>query len=254
MTWRLLHAEHGRHARIGVLEVDGPFIPGAGAEDLGEPGLGLGPATLVVLRCLGLRLQAELADQRGVKPRFDSAHGHVLAVCRLVDLVVRRPGIREVRARCRRPAALRHQAVEHRRQQRRAVRDRRVHDLTASTARHGEQRADDAVREDQPAAAHVADQVHRRQWPLALPGHLVEGAGQGDVVDVMPGRRRQRAVLPPAGHPAENQPRVTREADIGPQAKAFHDPGPESLDEGIGLRDHVQQQFGRPRRLEVDPE
>src|ERR1700722_15462479 len=63
MTGRLLHAEHGRHARIGVLEVGGPFIPGAGAEDLGEPGLGLGPATLVVLRFLGLRLQTELADQ-----------------------------------------------------------------------------------------------------------------------------------------------------------------------------------------------
>ena len=40
------------------------------------------------------------------------------------------------------------------------------------------------------------------------PAERVQRAGDRDVVDVVPGGRRQRAVLAPAGHPRVDQPRV----------------------------------------------
>lgn len=60
-------------------------------------------------------------------------------------------------------------------------------------------------------------------------------AGDGDVVDVVPGRRGERAVLAPAGHPAVDEPFVHRVQVGGPDAEPFRHPGPEHLDHHVGV-------------------
>ena len=70
------------------------------------------------------------------------------------------------------------------------------------------ERGGDAEGEQHPAAAEVADQVQRRDRPLPRPPDGPQGAPDGDVVDVVPGRTGPRAVLAPAGHPAVDEARV----------------------------------------------
>lgn len=58
-----------------------------------------------------------------------------------------------------------------------------------------------------------------------------EHARGRDAVDVVAGGLSKRTVLTPPGHPAEDQTRVSRQADGGPEAQPFHDPGTVSLDQ-----------------------
>ena len=58
----------------------------------------------------------------------------------------------------------------------------------------------------------------------------------------MPGRLRQRAVLPPAGHPPEDQPGIACKTGVGPKAELFHHAGAKPFDQGVG---GVDQAFGR---------
>src|SRR5439155_353840 len=70
------------------------------------------------------------------------------------------------------------------------------------------QPAGDAEAEQHAAAAEVAHQVERRHRRLAFSSESVQHAGEGDVVDVVAGARRERPALAPAGHAAVNQARV----------------------------------------------
>ncbi|KAG1183377.1 hypothetical protein G6F35_015362 [Rhizopus arrhizus] len=81
--------------------------------------------------------------------------------------------------------------------------------------------------------------------------HGVQGAGDGDVVQIMAGRLRQRTVLPPAGHASVHQPRIARQAFVGPQAQPFHDARPEPFEQGVGLVQQPQYDIGRAGLLEV---
>ena len=132
---------------------------------------------------------------------------------RLVDLVEVRAGVEQVGARaprstCRRRArpwisvASSDGAVDH----------RRVDDLALARALRLEHRADHAEGQQHPAAAEVADQVQRRQRPLAGASDRAEDAGERDVVDVVAGDRRERPVLAPAGHAAVDEPGLRAEA------------------------------------------
>ena len=48
------------------------------------------------------------------------------------------------------------------------------------------------------------------------------------------GRLRQGPVLPPAGHPAINQPRIGLETDLGPESEPLHHARAKAFDHGIG--------------------
>ncbi len=82
--------------------------------------------------------------------------------------------------------------------------------------------------------------------------HAEQGAGDRDVVHVVPGRRRQRAGLAPAGHPAVDQPRVALEAHIGAEAEPLGGAGAHPLDEHVGLRDQVEHGRDRLGVLQVE--
>ena len=60
-----------------------------------------------------------------------------------------------------------------------------------------------------------------------------EGARNRDVVDVVPRFLGERPVLPPAGHPAVDEPGVAGETGLGAEAEALGDPRPEALDHRV---------------------
>ena len=80
----------------------------------------------------------------------------------------------------------------------------------------------------------------------------MQRAHQGDVVDVMPRRLRQRAVLAPAGHAAVDQLRVRGEARFGPDAEPFHHARSKAFDERIGTFEKAAQRRRTGRRLQVE--
>ena len=63
----------------------------------------------------------------------------------------------------------------------------------------------------------------------------MQDAGCRQVVQVVAGRHRQRALAPPAGHPAEDQPGVQLLQFLWPQTHSFQDAGPEAFEEDVGV-------------------
>ena len=131
-------------------------------------------------------------------------------------------------------------ADDGRQQQRRTVGHRGVDDLALAGLLRLQQAGHDAQGEQHAAAAEVADQVERRHRPAAVVADRVEHAGQGDVVDVVTGGVGDRAVLPPAGHAAEDELRVPFQADVGAEAEPLHDARAEALDQAVRLFHHVE--------------
>ena len=97
-----------------------------------------------------------------------------------------------------------------------------VDHLALAAALGVEQAAHHAEGEEHAAAAEVAHQVQRRHRRLAGPADRLERAGERDVVDVVAGPRRVRAVLAPAGHAAVDELRVAGEHRVGAEAEALH--------------------------------
>ena len=91
------------------------------------------------------------------------------------------------------------------------------------------------------AAAEIAHQVEGRHRRAVSLSDAVQRPGQGDVVDVVAGGLSQRAVLPPPGHPPVDQTGISGQAVFGPQPQALHDPGPESLDQGVAAGDKLER-------------
>ena len=56
----------------------------------------------------------------------------------------------------------------------------------------------------------------------------------------MAGRLRQRALLAPAGHAAEHQPRIARHHHVGPEAQPLHHAGAKAFDQRVGASEQVQ--------------
>jgi hypothetical protein len=100
----------------------------------------------------------------------------------------------------------------------------------------------------------VAQHVQRRDGRAAAAGGggRLKRAGQADVVDVVAGPTGPGTVLTPAGHPAVDQGRVSRQDRLGPQAQPFHYPRAEPLDQDVGRRREVQDDAGSVRVLEVN--
>ena len=66
-----------------------------------------------------------------------------------------------------------------------------------------------------------------------------------------PATVRHRAVLAVAGHPAVDQARIARERDVGAEAEALHDAGPEALDQARRRSRSAAAPISRPSRLQV---
>ena len=137
-------------------------------------------------------------------------------------------------------AAERPQAPHHRHEQRGAVDHGGVDDLALAGAARLDDPADDAEREEHPAAAEVADHVERRGRLVAGPTEVRERAGERDVVDVVARGVRHRAVLAPPGHPSVDEARVAGEAGVGTDAEPLGDARPEPLEERVGRLDEPQ--------------
>ncbi|SKU78922.1 Uncharacterised protein [Mycobacteroides abscessus subsp. abscessus] len=68
----------------------------------------------------------------------------------------------------------------------------------------------------------------------------------------MPGTVRHRAVLSPAGHPGEDQPRVPLGALIGSDPDALTYAGAKRIQQHIGLIDQGQQRLGVLLDVQID--
>lgn len=133
------------------------------------------------------------------------------------------------------------------------VDDRRVHDLAgpALTAGmlQGCEHSDDKIER---AAGVVADEVGRDGRRLVGLTDHAEGAGDGDVRDVVSGALGERSLLAPAGHPPVHQARIAGEALLRPDAEPFGDTGAVALDQYVCPLDQIEDLAGAVRRLEVD--
>ena len=66
-------------------------------------------------------------------------------------------------------------------------------------------------------------------------------AAERHIVDVVPGRLGQGAVLSPAGHPGVDQPRVAGQALVRSDPQPLGGAGPHALDEDVGGVEETQQ-------------
>ena len=67
-----------------------------------------------------------------------------------------------------------------------------------------------------------------------------------------PACRASGPVLAPARHPAEDEPLVSRQADVGAEAEALHHPRPEALDQRIRLLHESQHDLDPGPVLQVE--
>jgi hypothetical protein len=240
---RLGHGEDRGEAHVRALHQRTPLVPGLAVEELLQATLEHGPQVGIHLqRELGVVRQPGQAQQLGVELGLDGPDRDVVAVGAPVDVVEVGAGVEQVLAPARlveEPGLL--HAPEHRHHHRAAVDHRRVDDLSLTAAGRLQQTAHDAERQQHPAAAEVADHVQGRGGWLAEAPEVREGAGQRDVVDVVSSRGGVGPLLPPSGHPAEDELRVAGQAHVGAGAHALHHPGTEALEEGVGPLDERQQ-------------
>ena len=103
-----------------------------------------------------------------------------------------------------------------------------------------------------PAASEVSDEVQRRHGAFAAAADRFERAGERDVVDVVTRGLRHRPVLPPAGHTAVDELRISLETHVGSEPESLHDSRPEALDERVRPGDQAEHRFDRGGLLQVD--
>ena len=175
-----------------------------------------------------------------------------LAVARLVDGVEVAASVDRVPPALVLPGAGREHAVHHGHEGGGAVGHRRVDHLALARALRFEQAAHHAEREVEPAAAEVADEVEGGDGGAAPRADRVQRAGEGDVVDVVPGRVGDGSFLAPARHPAVDEAGVAHEAFVGADAEALRDPGAETFDEAVRLGHEPEHRLAAGLGLHVD--
>ena len=134
------------------------------------------------------------------------ADRHVPPVGGLVDVVERCAGVEQVGAALLAPGAAGDEAGQHRVQVGGAVDDRGVDHLPLAAGARLEQRGEHADDEVGRPAAEVAEEVVRDLGRPPGPAQPVQGAGDGDVVDVVPSARRR------AGRPGPSRSSARRPA------------------------------------------
>ena len=79
----------------------------------------------------------------------------------------------------------------------------------------------------------------------------MQGRGERDVVDVVAGRARERAGLPPSGHAPIDERRVALKADVGAEPQALHHARAKAFDEHIAAFGEPQNRFHARRVLQI---
>ena len=133
-----------------------------------------------------------------------------------------------------------------------AVDHRDVDHLALARALRFEDAADEPEGHEHPAAAEVADEVDRRRRLAAGPTEVRERARERDVVDVVTGGLRHRAVLAPPGHPAVDELGIAGETVVGTEPEPLGDAGPVALEERVRLLDEPEHELDALGILEVD--
>ena len=105
------------------------------------------------------------------------------------------------------------------------------------------ERRQDSLHEEHGSAAEVAEQVERWGGHLVGPADGMQQAGQRDVVDVVAGHLRQRAVLAPPCHPSVDHTGIDGRDIIGTETEAFGDAGTEAFDDDIGPGDQIHDRL-----------
>ena len=82
----------------------------------------------------------------------------------------------------------------------------------------------------------------------------MQRAGQREVVDVVTGLLRDRALLSPSGHAGVDEARIDCAAGLGPKPEPLRHAGSIALDQRIGLGHELQHRRDRSGLLEVERE
>lgn len=142
--------------------------------------------------------------------------------------------------------------MEHRGEVDGAVDDGGVHDLAGAGGPGVVQRGEAADDEVEGAARVVAEEVGGGDGRAAgLAGHA-EGAGAGEVGEVVAGPVGEGAFLAPAGHPAVDEAGVAGVAVGGADAEPFGDAGAVALQEDVGAGGQVEDARGAFGGLQVE--
>src|SRR6266851_1692304 len=205
---RFAHRQDRRDAGIATLEMPYPVSSAPTTELGGEPGPEFGPAGPLVLTGQIRPVEAEATEHLRVKLRLERAHCQVLVVRGEVGVVERCTAVEDVGPPLVQPGSLAPHTENHCHEGCAAVNHRRIDDLTPTGGRSFEQGGEYAEGDQHSAAAEVTDQIERRDGRLAPAADRTEHTGEGDVVDVMTGRRGERTLLAPTGHPAIHEPFV----------------------------------------------
>jgi len=133
-----------------------------------------------------------------------------------------------------------------------AIDDSGVDDLSPTARARLEQCREEADDEVGRAAAEVAEQVLWEMWPFGVLAEAVQCPGDGDVVQVVPGRMGPRSGLPPAGHPGVDESRFAGEAVVRAESQPFGDAGPHPFHERVRTLHQFEHRGDGGRVLEVE--
>ena len=107
-------------------------------------------------------------------------------------------------------------------------------------------------REIEPAAAEVPDEVEGGDGRTAPCSYRVQRPGEGDVVDVVPGRVGDGTFLAPTRHPAVDEAGVAGEAYVGADAEALRHSGAKAFDETVRLGHEPEDRLASGLGFHVD--
>ena len=150
------------------------------------------------------------------------------------------------------PDACGFERVKERGKQCRAVGDRGIDHLALARSPRFQDPADDAERQHQTAAAHVAEEHRRRPGLSARSRTQRKGTRECEVVEVVARRLAQRSTLAPPGHATINEARIAHETNVRTEPIALHDTRAKSLDQRVRAIDQAQRSGRSGWRLEVE--
>ena len=148
------------------------------------------------------------------------------------------------------PVVLRHGALEHRE---RRLHERDVDDLAEPAACDVApvDRGEDPLHREHPGERVAEREVHARRRlagiavQVAQPAHRLGDRGEARALGVRPG-------LPVAGDPREDHARVDLAHPVVADPPALERPGPEVLDDDVGMLDEPQEQLLPARLAQVE--
>lgn len=176
-------------------------------------------------------------DHEGpVEAGLHGTDGHEGAVGGLVHVVVVGSGVHEGGPTLVVPQRKVPDLVQHGGEQRRPVHHGRIDDLPESRTGALVDGGEDPEDEQHAPAPEIGHEIERWHGGLTATPDGRQGAGHGDVVDVVTGLGGERPVASVTGDAGIDQPRISLHAHIGAEPDALHDTGPEAFQHDVGVR------------------